>query len=63
MKQVLKVKPCFISDFDWVKTKHNDIEIYYNKEIIRGKVLRSADVIIRDKIYRVESGEYEFSVM
>ncbi len=58
----VKIEPQFIGKLDWVKAKHRDIEVSYNREKMIVKTDRKADVIVGGKTYHVGAGEHEFAI-
>lgn len=58
----LTIKPCFIDGIEWVKARHKDIYVEWNREKITIQVPCCAKLILNDKVHNLKNGTYEFCI-
>ena len=58
----ITINPCFIKNLDFVKAKHRDISVEWDKKKLTVDVPKRATVILNDEKIIVEKGKYTFSL-
>jgi len=58
----LVIKPCFISGIDWVKAKHKEIEVEWNREMIKITTPVNAKLILWHQEMMLEKGTYQIPI-
>ena len=58
----ITINPCFIKNLDFVKAKHRDISVEWDKKKLTVDVPKRTTVILNDEKIIVEKGKYTFSL-